>query len=136
MKVSFPYKVETSQIFGLIRRPVTPVSFWSPNRNRWIVYTMIVDTGADYSLLPYSAIEDLKLDLEKDASTLKTFGIGGSETVYLIKGCKIKIGEFELTVPVGFLARDDIPPLLGRQDCLDKFGVLFARFITTFSSMK
>jgi predicted aspartyl protease len=135
MKASFPYKVESSHIFGLIRRPTASVSIWSPQRDRWLTYTMIVDTGADYTLLPYSASEDLKLDLEKDARELRTFGIGGSETVYLLKNCKIKIGKFELVVPLGFLARDNIPPLLGRQQCLDRFGVLFSQFITTFNTL-
>jgi len=96
---------------------------------------MIVDTGADYTLLPYSATEDLKLDLEKDAHKLKTFGVGGSETVYLMRSCKIKLGKFELTAPVGFLARDDIPPLLGRQECLDRLSVLFSQFITSFNTL-
>ena len=135
MKASFPYRIESSHIFGQIRRPVAPVSIWSNQRNRWLTYTMIVDTGADYTLLPYSAAEDLKLDLEKEAHKLKTFGIGGSEPVYFIRSCKIKVGKFELTVPIGVLARDDIPPLLGRQKCLDKLRVLFAQFITSFNTL-
>lgn len=132
MKISFPYKAESSHIFEVVRRPTAQVSFWSSSRTRWIIYTMIVDTGADYTLLPYSVIEDLKLNLKKEAVKLKTFGIGGSETVYLIKKYKIKIGKQELIVPIGILARDDVPPLLGRQECLDKFDVLFSKFITTF----
>lgn len=133
MRISFPYKEESSPIFGVVRRPVAQVSFWSSQRKRWLSYTMIVDTGADYTLLPYSAAEDLKLDLGKDAQRLRTFGIGGTETVYLIKQFKIKIEKFELVIPVGFLARDDVPPLLGRQECLDKFKILFSKFITSFS---
>lgn len=136
MKISFPYKEEPSHIFGKVKRPVASVSIWSAQRHRWLTYTMIIDTGADYTILPYSAIDDLKIDLEKDAFSLRTFGIGGSETVYLLKGCKIKIDRYEMVIPVGFLARDDIPPLLGRQSCLDNFNVLFSRFVTTFSPLK
>lgn len=94
---------------------------------------MIVDTGADYSLLPYSASEDLEIDLEKEAQVFKTFGIGGSETVYLIKHFKIKIGDYELSIPIGFLSRDDVPPLLGRQECLNRFDLHFFRFVTSFT---
>ena len=136
MKVSFPFRAESSRLFGVVRRPIAQVSFWSAARNIWIIYTMIVDTGADYTLLPLSAIEDLKLDLEKETRKDKTFGVGGSETVYLVKKYKIKIGERELIIPVGFLARDDIPPLLGRQECLDKFDLRFSRFITSFHPIK
>ncbi|OGK12157.1 hypothetical protein A3C98_04885 [Candidatus Roizmanbacteria bacterium RIFCSPHIGHO2_02_FULL_37_15] len=132
MKLSFPYESEKSQIFGTVRRPIANVSFWSKKRKRWFNYTMIVDTGADYTLLPYSASEDLTVDLEKDAKVFKSFGIGGSETVYLIQKFKIKIGKIELLIPVGFLSRDDIPPLLGRQECLNKFNLLFSNFITSF----
>lgn len=95
---------------------------------------MIVDTGADYTLLPYSASEDLGIDLEKDCTEHRTFGIGGSETVYLIHRYKIKIGNIELKTPIGFLGRDDILPLLGREKCLNNLNVLFSKFITSFFS--
>lgn len=136
MKVSFPYGSEHSQIFGIVKRPLAQVAFWSKRRMRWFNYTMIVDTGADYSLLPYSASEDLKIDLEKESQVFKTFGIGGSETVYLIKKFKIRIGDCELSVPIGFLSRDDVPPLLGRQECLNRFNLLFSRFVTSFTFLK
>lgn len=97
---------------------------------------MIVDTGADYSLLPYSASEDLEIDLEKEARVFKTFGIGGSEIVYLIKQFKIKIGGYKLSIPIGFLSRDDVPPLLGRQECLNRFDLHFFRFVTSFTLPK
>lgn len=86
---------------------------------------MIVDIGADYTLLPYFASQDLKLDLKNEARKLQTFGIGGSEKVYLIKKHLIKIGEQESSIPLGIVFRDDIPPLLGRSECIDKFDVLF-----------
>jgi len=135
MKLSFPYESEKSQIFGTVRRPIANVSFWSKKRKRWFNYMMIVDTGADYTLLPYSASEDLDVVLEKEAKEFRTFGIGGSETVYLIQNFKIKIGKIDLAIPVGFLSRDDIPPLLGRQECLNKFNLLFSNFVTSFDSV-
>jgi len=134
MKVSFPYKSETSRVFGQVKRPIAQVSFWSDTRIRWLNYTMIVDTGADYTLLPNSAADDLGVNLERESMQFKTFGIGGSETVYLVKRYKIKIGSKEMFIPLGFLSRDDIPPLLGRQDCLNNLNLLFSGFITTFSS--
>lgn len=136
MRILFPYESEHSQIFSIVKRPIAQVSFFSKRRNRWFNYTMIVDTGADYTLLPYSASEDLEIDLEKEAQVFKTSGIGGSETVYLIKQLKIKIGDYELQVPVGFLSRDDVPPLLGRQECLNRFDLLFSQFTTSFASPK
>ena len=133
---SFPYKTESSDIFGSIKRPIAEVSFWSLKSKRWLKYTMIVDTGADYTLLPNYVAFDLGIDLEKDCREYRTFGIGGSEIVYLVKKHKISIGNFEIKIPLGFLGRDDVPPLLGRQQCLDVFNVLFSQFVTRFSAQK
>jgi len=133
MKISFPYRAESSSIFKVVKRPMAEVSFWSKEKKRWLNYTMIVDSGADYTLLPYSAAEDLGVDLEKESKAYKTFGIGGSETVYLINNFKIKLGNINLNIPVGFLSRDDVPPLLGRQNCLNELDVRFFRYITFFS---
>ena len=134
MNVSFPYETEKSHIFGTVKRPVAQVSIWSVRRKRWLNYAMIVDTGADYTILPISAAFDLAIDLTKDARTLKTFGIGGSETVHLLEKVKVRIGSVGLSIPVGFLGRDDIPPLLGRQKCLNRLDVLFSHFVTNFRS--
>jgi hypothetical protein len=45
----------------------------------------------------------------------------------------MKLGNWIGVVPVGFLERDDIPPLLGRFKCIDKFDLLFSKFVITFS---
>lgn len=134
-KVSFPYESKKSTIFKKVKRPIAAVDFWSSRFKKWISYSMIVDTGADYTILPFSDAVDLGVDLEKDCLSLETRGIGGTETVHFLKKkIKIRIGNFERDIPVGFLSRDDIPELLGRQECLDSFSVLFSKFITSFSS--
>ena len=110
------------------------VRFWSRKFDRWLEYTVIVDTGADYTLLPFSKAKDLGVSLEEDCKRFVSFGIGGSETVYFLKKkIKTSIGEWEGEIPVGFLEKEGIPPLLGRQGCLDMFDVLFSRFVTYFS---
>ena len=134
MKISFPYDIQQSSIFDQVRRPTAIVSIWSKKYKRFIKYSMIVDTGADYTLLPFSKAGDLGVDLEKDCRKYSSFGIGGSEAVYFLKKkIKIKIGEKTEKIPVGFLTRDDIPPLLGREDCLNKFSLLFVNLQTTFT---
>ena len=94
---------------------------------------MIVDTGADYTLLPYFYAYDLGINLKKDCKPYSTPGVGGKEKVYIFKKAKVKLGNWERMIPVGFLERDNIPPLLGRQGFLETFNVLFARHITSFS---
>ena len=135
MKVNFPYEEKRSFIFKKILRPVARVRFWSSRYDRWIEYTMIVDTGADYTLLPFSKARDLGIDLERDCKKLESLGIGGKELVYFSKEkIKVMIAAYGLMIPLGFLSRDDIPPLLGREECLNDLDVLFSNFVTSFSS--
>lgn len=110
------------------------VSFWSKKYSRYLEFTLIVDTGADYTLFPYSKANDLGISLEKECRVFKTFGIGGAENVFLLPRIKMELGKTVIFVPVGFLNRDNLPPLLGRYKCLDRFDLLFSSFTTTFST--
>jgi len=133
-KIVFPFEKEGKGIFRPIRRPIAQVGFFSKKFNRDIKIAMLVDTGADYTLLPRSKAFDLGIDLEKDCAPQITSGIGGTEIVFLLKKrLKISIGEMKRNVPLGFLERDSVPPLLGRFKCLESFDVLFSKFTTTFS---
>lgn len=87
---------------------------------------MIIDTGADYSLLPKFMAEKLGVNLKNDCQIFYTRGIGGEEKVYLKKDLKVRIGNWERRVPVGFIDKDNIPPLLGRQGFLETFEMLFS----------
>lgn len=135
--ISFPYETRSSPIFKIVKRPVAEACFFSLKRKRWFKYTMIVDTGADYTVFPLSVSKDLKINLEKDCRQYLTRGVGGSEKVFICrKRILMKIGDWERKVPIGFLERDDLPPLLGRQQCLDSFAVLFSKFSTSFNPPK
>lgn len=134
MKIKFPFEIKSSGIFGPAARPIAKVDFWSKLTNNWVEIIMLVDTGADYSLLPKFYAEDLGIDLEKECQSYSTFGVGGSEIVYALKNIRVKLGTWQFDVPVGFLERDNIPPLLGRQDFLEDFKVVFFEHTTSFSS--
>lgn len=136
MKISFPYETKPSSIFKIVKRPIAKVNFWSKKFNRYLEYLMIVDTGADYTLFPLSAAQELGIKLRKECQIFKTAGVGGEERVYLFKKAKMKLGDWEVNVPIGFLGREDIPPLLGRQSCLNKLDVRFFHFTTVFVTLK
>ena len=98
---------------------------------------MIVDTGADYTLLPRFMADKLGIDLENDCKVFTTYGVGGGERVYFLPKIKVKLGEWERTIPVGFLERNEVPPLLGRHLFLETFESLFSSNHTvSFSSNK
>lgn len=128
MTLSFKFRREKSPLFGIIHRPMAQVFFWSKSSREWIEVWMIVDTGADYTLLPRYLVNDLGVNLEKDCRIYSTSGIGGSENVYLLKKeIRVKLGKWQQKIPIGFLERDEIPPLLGRQGFLESFDTLFSK---------
>ncbi|MEK7494990.1 MAG: retropepsin-like aspartic protease [Patescibacteria group bacterium] len=136
MVLTFPYKKKPSSIFKQVFRPVAQVFLYSEAKKIWYEVWMIIDTGADYTLLPKHFSERLKIDLKKECQLFKTAGIDGEEKVYLKKNLKVEIGNWERTVPVGFLDKENIPPLLGRQGFLETFEVLFSSNHTVNFSIK
>lgn len=112
------------------------IDIWSQKTSSWIEHLLLVDTGADYTLLPYHFAFELGINLEKDCREFLTSGVGGTEKVYFLKkGIKVRIGKTEKIVPAGFLERENIPPLLGRESCLNDFDVRFFHFTTTFTTV-
>jgi len=136
MALTFPFEKKPSSIFKEVFRPVVQVFLYSEVKKIWYEIWMIVDTGADYTLLPKYFAERLKIDLKKECQLFKTAGIGGEEKVYLKENLKVKIGNWERFVPVGFLDKENIPPLLGRQGFLETFEVLFSSNHTVNFSVK
>ncbi len=126
----FPFKRIGKEYLGTIFRPYAVVSMQGENK-RWSLVEMIVDTGADYTLLPRRYAQVLGIDLSKCVPKT-SLGIGGSETVYLYKNLLIKICGWQKKIPIGFLERDDIPALLGRLECLEVLRVTFENFETAF----
>lgn len=122
---SFPFTFVGKTKLGSMYRPYAIISAFSAARNKWQPLEMIIDTGADYSLFPKRYAGILGIDLVKDCFAETTLGIGGSESVYQYKDLPIKIGGLQKQIPVGFLERDDIPPLLGRLGCLEIFRLIF-----------
>lgn len=91
---------------------------------------MIVDTGADYTLLPKRYAQLLGISLNKNCQAEETQGVGGKEKIYLCKkSILIKIGVFKRQIPVGFLNRDNIPSLLGRLQALEILTLIMKKKI-------
>ncbi len=111
------------------------VFFWANQIQQWTELWMIVDTGADYTLLPSFMADKLGVNIEKDCRIFNTYGIGGGERVYFLPKIKVKLGEWEKIIPVGFLERNEIPPLMGRHLFLETFETLFSsNHIISFST--
>lgn len=136
MVLRFSFKKERSSILGIIYRPISRVLFWSKDKNGWVAVRMIIDTGADYTLLPRFMADELGIDLEKDCKIFNTYGVGGGERVFFLPKIKVRLGDWERIIPVGFLERNEIPPLMGRHLFLETFETLFSSNHTVSFSVK
>ena len=131
-RVCFPFTFIEKTNLGRIYRPYATVFVFSKAREKWQPIQMIIDTGADYTLFPKRYAQILGIDLNLDCRPETTLGVGGAETVYQYKGLLIRIGTWEQRIPVGFLERDDVPPLLGRLNCLEIFKLIFQNLVSVF----
>lgn len=134
MAVKFPFEKIGDSLFGIIYRPIAKVLLQSPSQKTWAETWMIVDTGADFTILPRYLSEDLGVSLEKDCIKDTTFGVGGQQTLYLCKEkIKAKIGSFERQIPLAFLDSNEVPPLMGRLGFLETFDTYLTKtHITIF----
>lgn len=127
-----PFNFKGEGYLGKIYRPYIQVLVTSKKIDEWIPVEMVVDTGADYTLLPKKYAQLLEVNLDMECKMEKTQGVGGQEEVYLCKRLiKIKISNFEKLIPVGFLNRDNIPPLLGRLHALEILKLVMKNKVTT-----
>lgn len=131
-KVSFPFSYIGKNDFGKFYRPTAIVYFLSFVDKEWYMVPMVVDTGADYTTLPKKYAKIFGIDLEQDCAKEEMGGIGGTEIVYQFKGLKMKIGDIEKIIPVGFLGNGNVPPLLGRLRCLEDMKLVFEKFTSYF----
>lgn len=122
---SFPFTFIGKTPLGKIYRPYAIVLVYSKIRNKWQPLEMVIDTGADYSLFPKRYAGILGINLTQECRKQTTLGVGGAETVYQYKNLPIKIGSWQRKIPIGFLKRDNLPPLLGRLECLEVLHLSF-----------
>lgn len=128
MDVKFPFEEAGKSYFGPVFRPVAKVSFKSPKNNIWINTWMIVDTGADFTILPRYLSEDLSISLEHDCIKDTTTGVGGERTIYLYKSkMKARVEQLERNIPLAFLDSNEVPALLGRLGFLETFDTEFLK---------
>lgn len=114
--------------FGQIYRPITKVSLKSPKGEIWTDTWMVVDTGADFTILPKYLSDDLGISLKHDCIKDVTAGVGGEQIIYLCKSkIKARIRTLERKVPLAFLDSNEVPPLLGRLGFLETFDTQFLK---------
>ena len=128
MAVKFAFENIGKSFFGTVYRPIARVSLKSLRNDIWVNTWMIVDSGADFSILPQYLSEDLEVSLEHDCIKDETIGVGGEQAIYLCKKrIKAKIGEYEREVPIAFFDSNEVPALLGRLGFIETFNTEFLK---------
>lgn len=119
--ITFKYRTEKSKIFGVIRRPVAKV-YLKAELNEWLPCFMYIDSGADFTLIPYKF--GLMLGLKIEEKMHEVYGVGGGVPV-ILKLISMRINDLVLDVRVGWSLREDVPFILGRLDVFNKFHIEF-----------
>lgn len=120
--IEFDYRPERSRTGEIIFRPVAKV-YLLRSKNEWIAEYFYVDSGADYTLIPYRM--GRFLGLEKTASEIKEIGgIGGVMAArFALVPMKIEKHQFDCTMAWAQIER--VPFLLGRENVFDHFDITF-----------
>ena len=128
MDVKFPFEDGGETSFGRFYRPIAKVNLKSLELNKFVDIWMVVDTGADYTIIPRHFSEKLRISLERDCFKDTTYGVGGEQTIYFFKSkISAKIGRLNRKVPLAFFDNNEVPALLGRLGFLETFNTEFLR---------
>jgi len=135
VKITYPFEYIGTNRFGKIFRPAIPIFIFKKDLGVFVKKVLVVDSGADLTIFPRRDAALFGISLEKETIKDETFGVGGKETIFLFNGLIVKVGDIRLKIPCGFLDRNDVPALLGRQHFLELFHICFKDYTTTLQKM-
>lgn len=122
--MKYPYVEKRSKILGRVKRPLVPIEI--EGNKGWVpVDEVLVDTGADISLLPRS-IGELAVDDITKGEYVEIKGVVPSAVlIAFIHDLRLRVAGKVFKTKVGIADSNDIPPILGRFKSLDLFGIDF-----------
>jgi predicted aspartyl protease len=107
--------------FGLISDPKIPVGIRIKGRYRG--YRFLLDTGADFALVPRRLAEEVGLEWEALPET-RVIGVEGRGVPARLGRLPLRIGPVELKVRCLFVDSPAAPFVLGRADFLEHFRLV------------
>lgn len=120
--IEFNYRPERTRTGEIIFRPVAKI-YLLRSESEWIAEYFYVDSGADYTLIPYRM--GRFLGLERIALEVKEIGgVGGSIAArFAVVPMRIEVHQFDCTIAWAQIER--VPFLLGREDVFEYFDITF-----------
>ena len=123
--IEFEFQKRHSQRLGEILKPIIPVTIIGPKRSLNVF--MLLDSGTDLSLIPYSLGETVGIELDIENRS-EVHGIGEGSVPYILSQLKLKIGKVEISARVEWALIEEVPFILGRLDIFQKFSIEFREF--------
>ena len=125
--MKFPYIERESRIFGSILKPIIDIEILSEKYGLWCgIESVLVDTGADITLIPSSIGKGLVDDLYSGTKAAIK-GITPFELIVYIHNLKVRVANKEFETKVAIADSDDVPAVLGRFEALDIFNARFVK---------
>ena len=118
----FRYRQERLRTGEIIVRPVAKV-YLRRSENEWVAEYFYVDSGADYSLIPYRMGQFL--GLERIASEVKEIGGIGGVIAVRFALVPMRIGEHPFDCTMAWAQIERVPFLLGREGVFEHFDITF-----------
>lgn len=125
MPIEFRYRLERGAGGVSIARPVAQATLRGPS-GREIVQFFYIDSGADFTVIPYGVGHYLGLTTHGQA-VREVQGINGAVGVIYAR-LHMTIGSVSLPVEVAWAQLEHVPLLLGRKDVFDKFEIIFRQW--------
>jgi len=121
--IEFMYREERLSTSGTILRPVAKV-YLPKEDDQWVAEYFYVDSGADYTLIPYRLGHFLGLDRRSESEVRDIGGIGGVIGTRRVNR-PMKIGDHTFPCELAWAQVERVPLLLGREGVFDHFDVTF-----------
>jgi hypothetical protein len=115
----------TSKKFGEVYEPTIPVEIIGPDKT--VEALMVVDSGADISLLPHWVAEIVGLLLNTE-NRRDIHGIGEESIPYILDTVRMRIADSEISPRIAWALDEEVPFVLGRLDVFKKFSIEFREF--------
>ena len=121
--IEYRWREEGSESFGKVKRPVAEVHIKDKN-GQWRAITMLVDSGADVSIISKSYGELFGHNLKKGRK-IRLKGIGEDEVLAYLHKMEMLIGKHEVNLEVAIASVDLKVNVLGRMDIFSLFEIQF-----------
>ncbi|RJP30920.1 MAG: hypothetical protein C4527_08845 [Candidatus Omnitrophota bacterium] len=123
--IVFEFVKRHTIVLGEVLKPIIPATIIGPRQS--VNLFMLLDSGADLSLIPYSVGEIIGLNLDMKRRS-EVQGIGEGSVPYILSRVKFKIETIEISAHVGWALIEEVPFILGRLDIFEEFSIEFRYF--------